>query len=158
MYCYCLKVLLVNTRFYLVVLEVLTLEEKVKLQFALRTPWRRWVVTMSQPLCPPPQGNNLHHPLNRRLGGPQSPSDILGKRKISCLCWELNPGSSSHSLVTIQMTNIKLDLLIYFSDSQSFLIRGPIEHQFSEDWNATNSHCRIWIIVYRSTTPKLFMI
>jgi hypothetical protein len=34
--------------------------------------------------------------LNRKLGGPQSRSDKLEKRKISCLCRESNPELSSH--------------------------------------------------------------
>jgi hypothetical protein len=35
---------------------------------------------MLQPLSP--WGNNLHYPLNRRLGGNQSWFDVLEKRKI----------------------------------------------------------------------------
>jgi hypothetical protein len=34
-------------------------------------------------------------PLNGRLCGPRAALDVLEKRKISCLCWALNPVPSS---------------------------------------------------------------
>jgi len=49
------------------------------------------------------QGYSPKYPSNRRLDGPQSWSGRGGKGKKSqhCTCWELNPGHSTHSLVSI---------------------------------------------------------
>jgi hypothetical protein len=54
---------------------------------------------MPFPLCS--QGKN---PGTHYIGGSVGPIASLGtvaKRKISCTCWELNPGCPAYSLVTI---------------------------------------------------------
>jgi hypothetical protein len=44
-------------------------------------------------------GKERWYPLNRRLGGTQSQSGLLEKRKISCPYWDSNQWSSSPQLV-----------------------------------------------------------
>jgi hypothetical protein len=46
------------------------------------------------PAALPPEKTPPTNPLNRMLGGPESWSDDLEKRKISSPCWDSNPGLS----------------------------------------------------------------
>jgi hypothetical protein len=40
-------------------------------------------------------GKEPWFPLNMKLGGLNSWSDCFGEERISCVCWDLNPGLSS---------------------------------------------------------------
>jgi hypothetical protein len=58
----------------------------------------RWVVNYTlRPLPPPPHGNEIRYPLNRRLGGPQSGSGRFGEHKNPLPLPVHKPWSSSPS-------------------------------------------------------------
>jgi hypothetical protein len=68
------------------------------------------------PAALPPRSR---HPLDRRLGGPQSRSGHGNRMKTLCRCWEKNPGRPGPSLLTALTELLQLRHL----ETQQFITR-----------------------------------
>jgi hypothetical protein len=75
-----------------------------------------------------PQPLYFQYPLHRQLGGPQSWSDTVTKRKITSPCWELNPNHPAHSLVAIlsellqEYFSAKSNVIMHCQGCNSFML------------------------------------
>jgi hypothetical protein len=65
------------------------------------------------PLSVYPWGWSPHYLLDRRQGGPRARLYAMEKKKICCLCWELNPRNRAHGLLAI-LTELSKLLGLHF--------------------------------------------